>query len=62
MAKNTGEGYRKGPVKNRVQALNPITQRYVKIDTNTGRIIAQKKSEDPYKGVRVVSAKPKKKK
>ena len=62
MAKNTGEGGRKGAVKNRVQALNPVTQRYVKIDTTTGRIVAQKKSADPYKGVRVVSAKPKKKK
>lgn len=53
MAKNTGENTRKGAVKERVQAFNPVTQRYVKIDTNTGRIIDHKKTEGPYKGVRV---------
>lgn len=57
MAKNTGEGSRKGAVKERVQALNPVTQRYVKIDTSTGRIIDQKKTDGPYKGIREVSRK-----
>jgi hypothetical protein len=56
VAKNTDEGYRKGAVKDRVQALNPVTKRYVKIDTNSGRIIDQKKTAGPYKGVR--EAKP----
>ena len=51
MAKNTGENYRSGSVKGRVQALNPLTRRYVKIDTETGRIIDHKKSAGPYKGV-----------
>lgn len=55
MAKNTGDGSRKGAVKARIQALNPATGRYVKIDTMTGRIIDQKKTIGPYKGVREVS-------
>jgi hypothetical protein len=55
MAKNTGNGTRQGAVKERVQALNPVTKRYVKIDTQSGRIIDQKKSAGPYKGVREVS-------
>lgn len=57
VAKNTGEGTRKGAVRERVQAYNPVTERYVKIDTNTGRIIEHKKSEGPYKGVREVKPK-----
>jgi hypothetical protein len=59
MATNTGDGSRKGAVRGRVQALNPVTRRYVKIDTETGRIVDQKKSAGPYKGVREVSV-PKK--
>jgi hypothetical protein len=59
MAKNTGAGSRKGAVKERVQALNPVTKRYVKIDTGTGRIIDHKKTAGPYKGVREVAARPK---
>lgn len=55
MAKNTGQGSRKGAVKGRVQALNPVTRRYVKIDTDTGRIIDHKKTSGPYKGVREVT-------
>ncbi len=51
MAANTGKDYRQGAVKDRVQILNPITNRYVKIDTNTGRIIDTKKTPGPYKGV-----------
>ena len=52
MGKNTGSGSRTGAVKQRVQIKNPVTGRYVKIDTRTGRIIAHKKSPGPYKGVR----------
>jgi hypothetical protein len=60
MAKNTGSGSRKGAVKNRVQALNPVTKRYVKIDTSTGRIVDHKKTAGPYKGVREVTTTKKK--
>jgi hypothetical protein len=59
MAKNTGEGSRKGAVSERVQALNPVTKRYVKIDTSTGRIVDHKRTAGPYKGVREVTAKNK---
>ena len=52
LAKNTGDGSRRGAVRERVQAFNPVTQRYVKIDTNTGRIVDHKKTEGPYKGIR----------
>lgn len=57
MAKNTGSGSRNGAVKDRIQALNPLTKRYVKIDTSTGRIVDHKKSAGPYKGVREVTTK-----
>jgi hypothetical protein len=43
---------RVGAVKSRVQVKNPVTNRWVKIDTNTGRIIDHKKTPGPYKGVR----------
>jgi len=62
VAKNTGEGSRKGAVRDRVQTLNPLTRRYVKIDTETGRIIDHKRTAGPYKGVREVTPPPKKKK
>lgn len=53
MATNTNKGSRQGAVKNRVQVKNPLTGRYVKLDTRTGRIVDHKKTEGPYKGVRV---------
>ena len=52
MTKNTGKETRSGAVKNRVQIKNPVTGRYVKMDTRTGRIIDHKKSEGPYKGIK----------
>lgn len=36
-----------------VQVKNPKTERYVKIDRAEGRIISQKTSPGPYKGVPV---------
>lgn len=36
---------------NRVQVKNPVTNRWVKLDTKTGRILDTKKSDGPYKGV-----------
>jgi hypothetical protein len=35
----------------RVQVRNPITDRWVKLDTRTGRIVDTKKSPGPYKNV-----------
>lgn len=51
MAKQTSSG-RTGQVKSRVQVKNPVTKRWVKIDTNSGRIVDHKKTPGPYKGVR----------
>jgi len=36
-----------------VQAKNPRTGRYVKIDRDAGRIVSHKSSPGPYKGVPV---------
>ncbi len=52
MAKRTKSGKLSGAISNRVQVLNPVTKRYVKIDTERGRIIEHKKSPGPYKNVR----------
>jgi hypothetical protein len=57
MSKNTGQSGRIGAVKERVQAKNPITNRYVKIDTTTGRIVDQKKTPGPYKGIKDLTRK-----
>lgn len=52
MAKRDKSGKLIGPVSGRVQARNPLTKRWVKINTRTGRIISHKKSPGPYKNVR----------
>ena len=57
MANHSVDSSRVGAVKERGQAKNPVTGRYVKIDTETGRIIDHKKTPGPYKGVRVVERK-----
>ncbi len=51
MAKQTDDK-RMGAVKGRVQALDPHTGKWIKIDTGTGKIIADKKTVRPYKGIR----------
>lgn len=40
-----------------VQVKNPKTKRYVKIDRTAGKIVSQKKSSGPYKGVPVARKK-----
>lgn len=53
MATNTGDGYRKGQVSERSQTYNPKTNTWVKRDTNTGKFINQKSSDNtPFKGIR----------
>lgn len=52
MARNTGDGYRKGAVKDRSQVENPKTGQWVKRDSDTGRFIDVKKDGEPFKGVR----------
>jgi len=51
MAKTTSDG-RVGAVRDRIQVLNPVTRRWLKLDTKTGKIVAQKKDSVPYKGIR----------
>lgn len=52
MAKRTEYGL-KGAISKRIQVLNPKTERYVKINTTTSRIIAHKHSPGPYKNIRI---------
>ena len=52
MAKRDRSGKLKGAISHRVQALNPVTKKWVKIDTSTGRIVNHKRTSGPYKGIR----------
>lgn len=52
MAKNTGDGFRQGEVRNRSQFYNPVTQQWLKRDAETGEIMDAKEDGEPYKGVR----------
>lgn len=49
MAKNTGKGFRVGPVRARSQVKSPAG--YVKRDTKTGRFLDVKTDGKPFKGV-----------
>jgi hypothetical protein len=52
LAKNTGNGYRKGAVKDRSQVYNPKTKTWVKRGDD-GRFMDTKTSDNkPFKGVR----------
>lgn len=51
MAKNTGEGFRRGAVKGRSQTVTP-SGNAVKRDAKTGRFLDVKSSPGPFKGVR----------
>lgn len=51
MGTNTGDDGRKGAVKGRKQVFNPKTEKWVKIDTTTGKFVGVKKDGEPYKGV-----------
>lgn len=55
MAKNhpVGDGHRIGAVKGRSQTYNPVTQQFVKRDTETGRFIDVKQDGTKFKGVRL---------
>ena len=50
MATNTGDGYRKGSVKDRDQVYNPKTKKWVKRDED-GRFMDVKEDGTPFKGV-----------
>ena len=40
-------------IKDRVQAANPITKRWVKINTLTGSIISHKRTKGVYRNIRI---------
>jgi hypothetical protein len=52
MAKRDSSGKLRGSISKRVQVQNPVTKRYVKIDTKSGKIIDHKKSPGPYRNIR----------
>ena len=52
MAKNTGDGFRKGEVRKRTQLPNPLIDGYTKRDTDTGRFVEAKEGPKPFKCVR----------
>ena len=52
MAKSTGNGFRRGEVRERSQTHNPVTDTWTKRDTNTGKFMDGKSGGDPFKGVR----------
>lgn len=52
MAKNTGQGFRRGAVDQRSQVRNPVTNTWVKRDTTTGQFMDNKSNGTPFKGVR----------
>ena len=48
----TGDGHRKGAVRDRSQTLNPKTEQWIKRDDDTGRFMGVKQDGKPFKGVR----------
>lgn len=50
MARNTGQGYRRGAVTGRSQVRTPSG--WVKRDAETGRFMDRKADAEPFKGVR----------
>jgi hypothetical protein len=52
MAKNTGDDFRHGAVKDRHQVFNPKTEQWVKVNDETGKFMDVKQDGTPFKGVR----------
>jgi hypothetical protein len=52
MAKNTGEGHREGEVRDRSQVYNPVTKKWTKRDSDTGKFMDVNDDGEPFKGVR----------
>jgi len=44
-------------LKNRVQVYNSRNKMWVKFDTTTGRIVANKKTQGPYSNIRIQTIK-----
>jgi len=41
----------RGPISKRAQSLNRKTEKWVKFDTSTGKIVSHKKTAGPYKSI-----------
>ena len=52
MAKNTGQDYRLGAVRDRSQVKNPVTGVWTKRDGQSGQFMNGKADDRPFKGVR----------
>lgn len=54
MAKNApvGDSQRKGAVRRRSQIFNPLTEKWVKRNAETGKFMDVKQDGSPFKGVR----------
>jgi len=48
----SGDGHRKGAIRDRSQTHNPKTDQWVKRDTDTGRFMDVKQDGTKFKGVR----------
>jgi len=46
-----GDGARRGAVRERSQVYNPLMERYVKRDRETGQFMDMKSDKRPFKGV-----------
>jgi hypothetical protein len=51
MARNAGDGYRRGSVDRRTQVFNPRTETWTKRDADSGRFMQGKEDGTPFKGV-----------
>lgn len=48
MAKNTGNGYRRGAVDKRSQTYNPVTEQWVKRNAENGQFMDVKQNGQPF--------------
>lgn len=57
MARRDNSGKLKGQIKNRAQIKNPLTGRWIKLDTKHGGIVGQKSTKGPYKNIKKIKKK-----
>ena len=51
MARNTGDGFRRGSVDQRTQVFNPRSETWTKRNADSGRFMQGKEDGTPFKGV-----------
>ena len=52
MARNTGQNFRRGAIRDRSQVFNPKSETWTKRDADTGKFVDGKADPKPFKGVR----------